>query len=158
MAIVALSRVSHRDGYIPRTVAWRNVYPCVSDGTHSRIKNGSSSLYNDYRVSLLRVFLRENTILTKCAHLDAGEGDCWSSLAGGRIAKRARVGRTDEARFAGRRKHEGRERRWSGAYRTGPCTCERQERAEATRKERGRNRKGERNGPHPRPGGNRGAL
>ncbi|XP_050481930.1 facilitated trehalose transporter Tret1-2 homolog isoform X2 [Bombus huntii] len=90
--------------------------------------------------------------------LQAGEGDCWSSLAGGRIAKRARVGRTDEARFAGRRKHEGRERRWSGAYRTGPCTCERQERAEATRKERGRNRKGERNGPHPRPGGNRGAL
>lgn len=52
-----------------RTKAYVHVYPCVSDGTHSRIKNGSSSLYNDYRVSLLQVFLRENTILTKCAHL-----------------------------------------------------------------------------------------
>lgn len=81
MAIVALSRVSHRDGYIPRTLAWRNgrilkqvhVYPCVFDGTHSRIKNGSSSLYNDYRddyrIYILQVFLRKNTILTKCAHL-----------------------------------------------------------------------------------------
>lgn len=93
--IVALSRVNHRDGYYPRTLERRNgrilkhfhVYPCVSDGTHSRIKNGSSSLYNDYRVFILQVFLRKNIILTKCAQL-AGK---WIALSFSLVSRWTRV-------------------------------------------------------------------
>lgn len=71
-------------------------------------------------------------------------GSRWSLE--GESSKRVRVERIDEARS-----QEGREVDSRGLS-NGACPWER------TRREWGTDREGARNGPHPRPGGNRGAL